>query len=237
MTLAYLMTVGYELYPIADGASQVAQVDQAIRWAESGAPLEAPTSSGADEGMDEGMDHRARDGPSAQAPAQPSPAQSSPVSPQLPVRLLSDGAKIVVVGHSAGGHLAATALLGRAASGSGQVKLAATVGALALLSAPLELRRHVVHEATRGVAVISALSAAFVGDDGRTFIDGDEVCMHLEDGERSGEETLAGQPRCPRLFDDSQPLATLSPEHMVSHHTGHAIIHMHAHVARAWACM
>jgi len=140
--------------------------------------------------------------------------------------------QVVVAGHSAGGHLAATALLRRnsvCASKSGDSERArrsecsadgadatcgveARITALALLSAPLELRRHVVHEATRGVAVISALSAAFVGDDAHTFIDGDEASVPLDATNGKG---VGGGPRScrtTRLFDDSQPLAQLSPE-------------------------
>ena len=156
--------VGYDLYPIADGAAQVDQVDQAIRWAEAGAPVKADS------------------------------------------KLLVDGGQVVIAGHSAGGHLSAAALLGRGgenpsgAAGRGE---SATIAALALLSAPLELRRHVAHEAQRGVATISALSAAFVGDDGCAYVDGDEAALDAAEDVK---------PRS-RLFEDSQPLAQLSPEY------------------------
>ena len=146
--------VGYDLYPIADGAEQVAQVDAAFQWAEAGAPI-----------------GRGR-------------------------RLLAEGAELLVVGHSAGGHLSAAAMLARQDKPSGTV---GTLSALALLSAPLELRRHVAHEAMRGVATISALSAAFVADDGRAYQEGDDA---------SPSNGL-------RLYDDSQPLASLSPEHQL----------------------
>ena len=165
--------VGYDLYPIANGAEQVAQVDEAMRWAEAGAPLAVEDGS----------------------------------------PLLGHGARVIVAGHSAGGHLAATALLRRQIEeddGEGRRKSPkASIGALALLSAPLELRRHIAHEATRGVAVISALSAAFVGDDGRTYVEGDEAAVPLDGGRRDGPPTV---PRALRLFDDTQPLAQLSPE-------------------------
>ena len=158
--------VGYDLFPVVDGAAQVEQVEQAIRWAESGASVPG-------------------------------------VGP-----LLRKGGRLVVVGHSAGGQLAAAALLSRSADARDD-HAAASVDALALLSAPLELRRHVGHEAMRGVATISALSAAFVGDDGRTFIKGDEASLPLDNG-----ESAPGVARL-RLFDGSQPMARLSPECIV----------------------
>jgi acetyl esterase/lipase len=158
--------VGYDLFPVVNGAAQVEQVEQAIRWAESGASVPG-------------------------------------VGP-----LLRKGGRLVIVGHSAGGQLAAAALLSRSSDVRDDLA-AASVDALALLSAPLELRRHVGHEARRGVATISALSAAFVGDDGRTFIEGDQASVPLDDG-----ESAPGVARL-RLFDDSQPMARLSPECIV----------------------
>lgn len=158
--------VGYDLYPVVDGAAQVEQVETAIRWAESGATVPG-------------------------------------VGP-----LLRIGGRLVVCGHSAGGQLAAAALLSRSADICDDHAIA-SVDALALLSAPLELRRHVGHEARRGVATISALSAAFVGDDGRTYIEGDQASVPLDDG-----ESAPGVARL-RLFDGSQPMARLSPECIV----------------------
>mmetsp|Transcript_23414 Transcript_23414/g.76491 ORF Transcript_23414/g.76491 Transcript_23414/m.76491 type:complete len:424 (-) Transcript_23414:81-1352(-) len=168
-------TVGYGLYPVADGAAQVAQVEEALAWAEAGAPL---------------------------------PPDGEPRR-----RLLNAGARLSVVGHSAGGQLSAAALLGRSggeATGAG----VASIGSLALLSAPLELRRHVLHEASRGVATVSALSAAFAGDDGATYSVGDEAALVTAPGsdraDGSGRTGPSAPP--PRYFDDTQPMARLSPE-------------------------
>ena len=66
------------------------------------------------------------------------------------------------------------------------------------------------------MATISALSAAFVGDDGRTFRDGDEAYLSELDAELSAELDAPPPPSADlRLFERSQPLAQLSPEQMV----------------------
>lgn len=168
--------VGYDLYPVADGAAQVAQVEEAVSWAEEGAPLAKGCVR----------------------------------------KLLNEGAKLAVVGHSAGGQLSAAALLGRSGGSSGEK--VASVGSLALLSAPFELRRHVCHEARRGVATVSALSAAFAGDDGATYSAGDEAALSeaalssARAGASSPDNAAPSAMRRPRYFDDTQPMALLSPE-------------------------
>ena len=198
--------VGYDLYPLADGATQAAQVDAAIRWAQAGAWVGGGTA------------------------AEPRPQQSSQQ------RLLAEGGQVVVIGHSAGGQLCASALLGRgdddvakaaggekAAGDDGESSSSATapaeIAALALLSAPFELRRHVAHEAARGVATISALSAAFAADDGATYLPGDEAFIPAVTGGAGAD--LVTPPKAktpPRLMDDTQPLASSSPEHVVRTH-------------------
>ena len=170
--------VGYDLYPKANGPVQVAQVDEAVRWAESGAPLSS-----------DGMR-----------------------------RLINNKGRVAIVGHSAGGQLCAAALLERdqtATTASSSMQSLAAIASLTLLSAPLELRRHVYHEAQRGVATVSALSAAFAGDDGVTYAVGDEAALKDEKLEELTTSPNRAEGSVSRYLDDSQPMARLSPERVV----------------------